>query len=40
MSACATGYRGKSMSEGLIGLIVAAGLAAYLVYALVHPEKF
>ncbi|WP_119389730.1 K(+)-transporting ATPase subunit F [Taklimakanibacter lacteus] len=27
-------------SEAFIGLIVAAGLAAYLVYALVHPEKF
>jgi len=28
------------MSEAFIGLIVAAGLAAYLVYALIHPEKF
>jgi|GEM_PF-5397110 K+-transporting ATPase KdpF subunit len=27
-------------SEAFIGLIVAAGLIAYLVYALVHPEKF
>jgi K+-transporting ATPase KdpF subunit len=27
-------------SEAFIGLIVAAGLVAYLVYALVHPEKF
>jgi K+-transporting ATPase KdpF subunit len=27
-------------SEAFIGLIVAAGLAAYLVYALVRPEKF
>ena len=26
--------------EVFIGLIVAAGLAAYLVYALIHPEKF
>jgi K+-transporting ATPase KdpF subunit len=27
-------------SEAFITLIVAAGLVAYLVYALVHPEKF
>lgn len=27
-------------SDAFIGLIVAAGLAAYLVYALIHPEKF
>jgi K+-transporting ATPase KdpF subunit len=27
-------------SEAFIGLIVAAGLVAYLVYALVHPEQF
>jgi K+-transporting ATPase KdpF subunit len=27
-------------SEAFIALIVAAGLVAYLVYALVHPEKF
>jgi K+-transporting ATPase KdpF subunit len=27
-------------SEAFIGLIVAAGLAAYLVYALIHPEIF
>jgi K+-transporting ATPase KdpF subunit len=27
-------------SEAFIGLIVAAGLIVYLVYALVHPEKF
>jgi K+-transporting ATPase KdpF subunit len=31
---------GAIMSEAFIGLIVAAGLVAYLVYALVHPEKF
>ncbi|MBK1867196.1 K(+)-transporting ATPase subunit F [Aestuariivirga sp. YIM B02566] len=40
MSACATGSRGPTMSEAFIGLLVAAGLVAYLVYALVHPEKF
>ena len=27
-------------SEAFIGLIVAAALIAYLVYALVHPERF
>lgn len=27
-------------SEAFIGLIVAGGLIAYLVYALIHPEKF
>jgi K+-transporting ATPase KdpF subunit len=27
-------------SEAFIGLIVASGLIVYLVYALVHPEKF
>jgi K+-transporting ATPase KdpF subunit len=29
-----------AMSEAFIGLLVAAGLTAYLVYALIHPEKF
>lgn len=28
------------MSEPLIGLIVAILLGAYLVYTLLHPEKF
>jgi K+-transporting ATPase KdpF subunit len=28
------------MSEAFIGLLVAAGLACYLVYVLIHPEKF
>jgi len=28
------------MSEAVIGLIVAAGLAVYLLYTLIHPEKF
>jgi K+-transporting ATPase KdpF subunit len=27
-------------SEAFIGLLVAAGLASYLIYALIHPEKF
>jgi K+-transporting ATPase KdpF subunit len=28
------------MAEAFIGLIVAAGLAAYLVHALLYPEKY
>jgi len=28
------------MSEAVLGLIVAAGLAAYLLFTLIHPEKF
>jgi len=28
------------MSEPIIGLIVAVLLGAYLVFALLHPEKF
>ena len=27
-------------SEAFIGLLVAIGLAAYLIYTLLHPEKF
>jgi K+-transporting ATPase KdpF subunit len=28
------------MAEAFIGLIVAVGLGAYLVHALLHPEKY
>jgi len=28
------------MAEAFIGLLVAIGLGAYLLYALLHPEKF
>jgi len=28
------------MGEVMIGLVVALGLAFYLVYTLIHPEKF
>jgi len=28
------------MSDPVIGLAVAIGLGVYLVYTLVHPEKF
>jgi K+-transporting ATPase KdpF subunit len=28
------------MAEAFIGLLVALGLAAYLVHALLHPEKY
>lgn len=31
---------GATMSEPVIGLIVAVLLGAYLVYTLLHPEKF
>jgi K+-transporting ATPase KdpF subunit len=39
MPCCATGYE-AAMSDPLIGLAVAIGLGVYLVYTLVHPEKF
>jgi K+-transporting ATPase KdpF subunit len=29
-----------AMTEAFIGLLVALGLAAYLVHALLHPEKY
>jgi K+-transporting ATPase KdpF subunit len=29
-----------AMAEAVIGLIVAIGLGAYLVHALLHPEKY
>jgi K+-transporting ATPase KdpF subunit len=28
------------MSEPIIGLVVAVGLGLYLLYTLLHPEKF
>jgi len=28
------------MGEPIIGLIVAIGLGLYLLYTLIHPEKF
>jgi K+-transporting ATPase KdpF subunit len=28
------------MAEAFIGLVVALGLGAYLVHALIHPEKY
>ena len=28
------------MSEPIIGLVVAIGLGLYLLYTLIHPEKF
>jgi K+-transporting ATPase KdpF subunit len=39
MSASATGCE-AAMAEDFIGLLVALGLAAYLVHALLHPEKY
>jgi K+-transporting ATPase KdpF subunit len=28
------------MAEAFIGLLVGVGLAAYLIHALLHPEKY
>jgi len=28
------------MSEPILGLVVAVGLGLYLLYTLIHPEKF
>jgi len=28
------------MGEPIIGLVVAVGLGVYLLYTLIHPEKF
>jgi len=30
----------KAMSDPVIGLLVAVGLAVYLAYTLAYPEKF
>jgi K+-transporting ATPase KdpF subunit len=32
--------RGHIMNEFVLGLVVAVALGVYLLYALVHPEKF
>ncbi len=40
MLALATGFEAIAMADSIIGLIVAAGLGLYLVYTLLHPEKF
>jgi K+-transporting ATPase KdpF subunit len=39
MSASANGCEAV-MAEAFIGLLVALGLGAYLVHALLHPEKY
>jgi K+-transporting ATPase KdpF subunit len=31
---------GRAMTEPIIGLVVAVGLGLYLLYTLIHPEKF
>lgn len=36
----ATIYRARTMSDHVIGLLVAVALAIYLFYTLAHPEKF
>jgi len=40
MRAPASAFRRAGMSEPVIGLIIAVLLGAYLVYTLLHPEKF
>ncbi|MBM3553275.1 MAG: K(+)-transporting ATPase subunit F [Alphaproteobacteria bacterium] len=40
MRAPASGFRRGVMSEPIIGLVVAVLLGVYLVYTLLHPEKF
>ena len=30
----------SAMGEPIIGLVVAVGLGLYLLYTLIHPEKF
>jgi K+-transporting ATPase KdpF subunit len=39
MSVSANGCE-ATMAEPFIGLLVALGLGAYLVHALLHPEKY
>jgi K+-transporting ATPase KdpF subunit len=36
---CAS-FRRLAMGEPIIGLVVAVGLGLYLLYTLIHPEKF
>jgi K+-transporting ATPase KdpF subunit len=38
-SHCAS-FRRAAMGEPIIGLVVAVGLGLYLLYTLIHPEKF
>ncbi len=40
MPAPATGCEGKAMLEPILGLVVAVALGLYLVFTLIHPEKF
>jgi K+-transporting ATPase KdpF subunit len=30
----------RAMGEPIVGLVVAIGLGLYLLYTLIHPEKF
>jgi K+-transporting ATPase KdpF subunit len=39
MSVSANGFE-AIMAEAFIGLLVALGLGAYLIHALLHPEKY
>lgn len=39
-SPCASFEGAQAMSEPILGLVVAVGLGLYLLYTLIHPEKF
>jgi K+-transporting ATPase KdpF subunit len=40
MRAPCSSFRTRAMGEPLIGLAVAVALGLYLLYTLIHPEKF
>ena len=40
LTPCASFRRGAPMSEPIIGVVVAIALGLYLLYTLIHPEKF
>ncbi len=40
MPAAATGFEEPPMTEPMLGLAVAIGIAIYLIYTLLYPEKF
>lgn len=40
MPSLAAGCEGSPMTDPLLALAVAIGLGGYLLYTLLHPEKF
>jgi K+-transporting ATPase KdpF subunit len=40
MPTAAIDFREAAMNEPMLGLVFAIGLAGYLVYTLLYPEKF